>query len=379
MLGHLLGFRNLNYGHKMTYPVGLGRVSTFYDCSRLSMNDMTQTPFARDEQVIPTYLFHLIASILSEQGADADQLTAGLDLTLAQLHQDNRLISFDDSITLISNAMRLSEHPSLGLLVGSRESLNDLGMMGYAIANAPSSDDILSIVERYYRTSTNLAGLQLTHHDQQLEIRTSPHHKVDAQLYRFLIEEHLSCNLKMIRDLTNADIHPIRVQFAYTEPENTELYREFFCCPLEFDSQHNALIIADDLLHLDNRNSNPITAKLALSLCEEILHQQNQQRSLVSKIKFILLSRSDNFPSITEIAGELSISERHLRRQLKDQGASFQGLLNDVRKELAIDYLKDSTLPIDTIAARLGFSDGSSFYRAFKKWTNHAPTYFRER
>jgi AraC-like DNA-binding protein len=63
---------------------------------------------------------------------------------------------------------------------------------------------------------------------------------------------------------------------------------------------------------------------------------------------------------------------------LQDVGTSYQRILDEVRKEMAIEYLRNSNLPIEEIAALVGYSDPSNFRKAFRRWTGRAPSYYRE-
>jgi AraC-like DNA-binding protein len=67
-----------------------------------------------------------------------------------------------------------------------------------------------------------------------------------------------------------------------------------------------------------------------------------------------------------------------MRRILKELNTSFQEIFDDVRKDMAISYLENSDLMQEEIAEKLGFSEASSFYRAFKKWTGKPPTAYRK-
>ncbi len=74
------------------------------------------------------------------------------------------------------------------------------------------------------------------------------------------------------------------------------------------------------------------------------------------------------------IAEQLHLSVRTLRRRLEEEGWSFRGLLSDVRQRLALHYVQDRTLSLTEISYRLGFTQPSSFTRAFRGWTGQSPT-----
>ena len=84
-----------------------------------------------------------------------------------------------------------------------------------------------------------------------------------------------------------------------------------------------------------------------------------------------------NAPTLAAIAKLLEMSDRSLRRQLRDQGISFRGLRDGLRMQIALKYLRTTGLAIEDIALALGFSDAANLRRAFRRWTNKSPSEIR--
>jgi len=81
--------------------------------------------------------------------------------------------------------------------------------------------------------------------------------------------------------------------------------------------------------------------------------------------------------AIAAIAKLLKVSDRSLRRQLTEQGVSFRSLLDELRMQIAMKYLRTTKLANEDIALALGFSDAANFRRAFRRWTNKSPSEIR--
>lgn len=81
--------------------------------------------------------------------------------------------------------------------------------------------------------------------------------------------------------------------------------------------------------------------------------------------------------SAERVAGLLGISRQTLYRRLKAEGVTFEELLDNKRRELALGYLKGGRMSVKAAAYRLGFSDPAAFSRAFKRWTGISPSSFR--
>jgi AraC-like DNA-binding protein len=84
-------------------------------------------------------------------------------------------------------------------------------------------------------------------------------------------------------------------------------------------------------------------------------------------------------PSQTDVARKLGMSERTLHRRLREEGQTFADILDTVRRELALRYLADLDLAVYEIAFLLGYSDPSSFHRAFRRWMGDSPQEVRAR
>ena len=102
---------------------------------------------------------------------------------------------------------------------------------------------------------------------------------------------------------------------------------------------------------------------------------QSTSREVVNKIVDRL---PDGPPSQELIAADLSVSNRTLQRKLKDEGTSFMDLLQDTRLQLARKYLRQPGRSVVETAYLLGFSEPSTFSRAFKRWTGRAPAEYRD-
>lgn len=344
---------------------------------------MTQTlrsplaPFARQDCAIPTYLFHLITSLFYQRGLNTVALTLDAGIKEEELTQEGTLISFDQSMVIIDNALTLSGDSALGLAIGRQESLSDLGMLGYAIASCKNGWDALRIAESYFQTTTNLTHVQMNFGENECRRYSRPTHQVSEHLFRFLVDEDLSGHVKLTRDFLDESYAPLAVHFAYPEPDNLSLYQDFFRCPLVFDAPVSQVLIQQTDLERTNQSYNPVTESLAIKLCDEMLLQQDSNRSLVGKVHLALLRTPEKYPSIQEVAEQLAMSERSLRRRLTELNTSYKEIFNTVRQELALRYLQDSNLAMEDIAQLVGFSDSTSFYRSFKKWTGKAPSSYR--
>ncbi len=91
----------------------------------------------------------------------------------------------------------------------------------------------------------------------------------------------------------------------------------------------------------------------------------------------MVLNANGTLPTLSEVAGRLFLSTRTLRRRLEDAQTSYQEIVGETRRDVAVRYLTQTSLSTEAIAEILGYSDTANFRQAFKRWTGESPQQFR--
>ena len=104
-----------------------------------------------------------------------------------------------------------------------------------------------------------------------------------------------------------------------------------------------------------------------------------RDREMVHQVRDLLAKAFPEPITLDDIAHKLNLSSRTLHRRLQEEDSSFRGIKDALRRDLALSQIEKSDLPISKIAASLGFSEPSTFFRAFQTWTGVAPTTYRNR
>jgi AraC-like DNA-binding protein len=112
----------------------------------------------------------------------------------------------------------------------------------------------------------------------------------------------------------------------------------------------------------------------------DLLVRYRDQSNLTDRIRRLLRAHlRGELPSLEDVGRTLAMTPQTLRRRLREEGQGFQALKDDLRRDAAIEYLARPDLTLVDIAEQLGFSEASTFHRAFKKWTGVAPGEYRQR
>jgi AraC-like DNA-binding protein len=204
------------------------------------------------------------------------------------------------------------------------------------------------------------------------DIFAKERHFIDYYLAGFLT--YFKLLVKEKTDLTDL----LEIHFAYNAPDDITEYRRIFPCTLVFNSSMNALVFNRSLLDIPIPQTNKELLFLFEQYAIEILAKLTQTDSYTNRVSHLIVKRlRGEVPTIEEVARKLVMSVRNLQIKLKEEGTTYRAILDDIRRDLALQYLKDKNVPIAEISYLLGFSEPSAFHRCFKKWTNSTPANFR--
>jgi AraC-like DNA-binding protein len=170
----------------------------------------------------------------------------------------------------------------------------------------------------------------------------------------------------------------LAIELRCPRPDFCDDYQVMFSENLRFDRPRTRMIFSADCLDLPIKRS-PTELKRFLALAPaNILVKYRDPDSLASRIKHDLRQLpAEQWPETEALAQSLCMSASTLRRRLAEEGQTYQGLKDSVRKELAIVWLAEPSISFAEIATRLGFADTSSFYKAFRKWSGSNPGHYR--
>jgi AraC-like DNA-binding protein len=170
----------------------------------------------------------------------------------------------------------------------------------------------------------------------------------------------------------------LAIELRCPQPDFCDDYQVMFSDNLRFDRPRTRMIFSADCLDLPIKRSPEELKRFLAHAPANILVKYRDPDSLATRIKADLRQMpADTWPETDGLAASLRISASTLRRRLAEEGQTYQGLKDSVRKELAIVWLADADISFAEIATRLGFADASSFYKAFRKWSGSNPGHYR--
>jgi AraC-like DNA-binding protein len=170
----------------------------------------------------------------------------------------------------------------------------------------------------------------------------------------------------------------LRTEFSYAKPPHSAEYRLMYCADLHFGRPNTAIAFEAGYLELPVVQNERSIKEFLRTAPESILLKYKNGSSLTAKVRRRLRQFAPGeTPDFESLAQELNLTPATMRRRLHEEGASYQSIKDQLRRDLAISYLSHSSRSVMDIALELGFSERSAFHRAFRKWTGAAPGEFR--
>lgn len=311
----------------------------------------------------------------AQYGLDATTCLAGTGLSPADLLDLNGEISPTQELAIIRNVIaRLGNRPGLGLEAGSRYSLADTGILGYALMSSRTFGDAVDVAWRYSALSAtylSLAAPEIVGDEAVVAIDDT---QIPSDVRQFLIERDFGMALRLFPMLIGANHPPMsfRIELAdlilpVDKVENDNL------TIVVTQGPRNALVFPAELIDQPMPAADPQTAAICIRECEQLLDRRRTRRGMAATVRSRIIQNSAQIPSMADVAKSLCITERTLHRKLSAEGTSFRALLDEVRATLAAELL-DSGFTVEETARRLGYSETAAFTRAHVRWCGHPPS-----
>jgi AraC-like DNA-binding protein len=312
---------------------------------------------------------------LEQLGLSPETALRRAGLPMALFKQSRILVSTDEFFALYRGIAEASNDPGLGLKLGTEERIERYDPIKIAALSARSFRDAVERLSRYKQLTCpeKIRVLERKNESAVQFIWTLAHEKEPS----FLVDVCFAWIIGIGHRGAGQRLNPKRVEFR-RPPGNREMYEAHFGCPVKFRSDRDALVFRKADMDLPFVTYNAEMLAIVAPQLEAELAEQLAQKTFSEQAKAILKRLlAGHRPGIQDLARELHLSTRTLQRRLTQQGASFQRLLEEARRELARHYLLYSSVELSETAYLLGYEDSNSFFRAFHHWEGTSPGQWR--
>jgi len=309
-------------------------------------------------------------------GADAAALGSSVGIPERSLRDPEARIPSARLLALFERAERRLRDPLVGLHAGER--VKTRGPLFYLLLSSPHLDGGLRSLARFARIALDTQQIRISIGDDVATLVVEPgdpaidrsHHAVD-----YLMAAILGSIRRAVPDL-----RPLGVDLTHGPIGAPSEAARVFGCPVRFGCRRNVLRFPAASLMGAPAAANAAIAdqigKYAAALLARVTSDRVQD--LAADVIRTLLVEGIR-PAQVIAARRLNMSERTLKRRLREEGTTFKSVRDRVRSETAAALLSNQSLKIGAVAQSVGFVETASFTRAFSRWSGSSPARYRQR
>ena len=322
----------------------------------------------------------ILQHYLAQQGKQEAAFARDLAQTIQQLTAVDDRIPVNTFADIWQQTLDCTTDVNFGLHFGQSSSVTrSSGILYPVMMNCPTLHAALEKQARYHNLVTDFIQLHLEDVGDETVLYWET--ADDSLPLEHHLVESIFCSLVItLNEISRNTLHINEIHFMHSTPADLSEYEQVFHCPLIFNQSRSAIYF--DTLSLTEPLilANPQLLERFEQVARELQAQQSNAQQwtdqVAANIRQTLMQGEK--PQLNNAAEALHVSTRQLQNKLKEEGTTYQEVLDEVRKSMALDYLRDAQLSVCQIAFLLGFSEQSTFNHAFKRWTGQTPGVFRK-
>ncbi|MDR6548832.1 AraC family transcriptional regulator [Paenibacillus qinlingensis] len=329
-------------------------------------------------QGVAISMVYPIMKTLVHKGYNTEQFCQFAAFDASLLRDVEARISGEELERITIAAAQFTQDEHFGLHQGQMMEFSDMGILGYVMMHSASVLEALTAYQRYNVLLCSGFNLDWNMHDDHVEIAMFLQHPEEGTMSRHCIEDMASSLYRLISRLSNQRIPLLHVSFSHDAPSDVTPYESILGRIPQFGASENKLRFPKDVLSYPVLYSD---AKL-LTVFENIAQETRQKLTETSRftdqvVQWMHACQPSYFPTVQQTADYFQMSSRTLQHKLKEERTTYNEISTQLRKELAMGYLRKWEYSVGEIAYVLHFSEPSAFQNAFKKWTGVTPGQYR--
>ncbi|MCG8520408.1 MAG: AraC family transcriptional regulator [Pseudomonadales bacterium] len=322
----------------------------------------------------------MFVEIAESLGVSGDRVLARAGLEGDVLDDPAGRLSLAASSRILESALALTGDATLGFQAGLRLPLTAHGSLGYALMCADTARQATQILKRFWHLRGRGVLLMVTEEGFDLMLELVPELPISVNLREPLFSSTLTSMFRGLQLVSPSLAVHQELWLQGEPPPGFETWRPYLP-PVRFGMPRAGLLIHSDKAWLDEPlpTANPEGLTQAISQCERESALMDSDGDVLQRTRTALTPGPSGYPSPEQVAAQLCLSPRTLRRRLQEQGYNYKQLLEEARQRDSRQLLVMPELGIHRIAELLGYSEPANFTRAFKAWNNLTPSQWRRR
>lgn len=321
-------------------------------------------------------MIQLAYQAMLSMGLDVNAILSRLGVTSELLADRHARTPHEAQLLFWQVIEEVSQDADIGLHLAEHMPVYKGQVLQYLFLSSPTFGDGLKRALNYQRLLSDASHASIVVEEDEVYIQ------VDSSSQRVVGLRHLAESMavgliRFFQYVTDGAFKPSKVCFQHPSPENIAEHERIFSCPCLFEQSDNRIYFDPKLLELPSLHAEPELLKLHEKLASEHVAKLERQ-DIVNRVYKVLGEVLETGQvSLEDVATRLDMKARTLRTRLSEAGTNFNQLLADYRCNLAKRLLAHTDESIDEIVYLTGFSEPSTFYRAFKRWTEQTPVEYR--
>jgi len=345
------------------------------------------TGLASDEQesrcppgldLMHTDLLRFFPELVCELGGDPATLLRDLGINPSVLSLGRMGLGYRATVDLLEHAATELQCGDFGLRLASLQGGGKVfGPIGVVMKNARTFGEGLEYVHKHYHAVSLVARMSIEPHRPGHRMFVGHEMLLDRVLHkRQAVEQVMLLGHLNAAEITGGQARVREVHFRYRPLSSLSTYRRYFGCDVRFDQQADGVVFSERDLLCPTVEPDAQLYEMATSFIESAFTRITPPMSIQVRAVILQLIGTEDC-SNERVAEELCLHPRTLHRRLKAEGKSFDGIRDEVRRDVALSYLQQTDLPLPLIAEKLGYAEHSVLSRSCFRWFGASPSHLR--
>ena len=311
------------------------------------------------------------------KGIDENDLLNKAKIKLEDIKNPDTLVDREIFSKLMYVTYDVLKDEHLGLHLGEHFQFNALGIVGYLVENAATGKEIFLKLSKFNSLIGEGIAPQLEFNSNTFIIKYNVLDKLDPFIDQQCLNSILVKVITGVRIIMDKHQNPTNVYFSAQKPSDISEYERIFRCPVHFNSDFTAIELDNSILDFKVMTADSEIHEYLEKKALKILNSETRNSFIYQVKRHIMMKYPKANVTIDKVAADFAMSIRTFQRKLKEENDSFKTVLDQIKKEIAIDHMKSGIHNISQIAYLMGFSEASAFNRSFKRWTGCSPKTYR--
>ena len=323
-----------------------------------------------------------ISHLASKQGANLPQLIQLSGKTLEELKQEDCIVDDANYNRVVEAVINATGDALFGLHAGENLNLTAAGLILQLVQTSETVKQAFELCCQFANLGCSALPMKLVELSDCYELQFNPNKvwRNDSEIaFQHTALGTIAFKVREFQSLTLMEQSALKIHFPWAHQESKKELEQSLQCPIFFNQTELSIFFSKESIDAQIYTSNYNLLQTLVHHAEQISEKKKGQFGFKSSVTQSIINLiKPEFPSINQVASHLNISKRTLQRRLNEEGLSFKKIIEELKKEFALGYMKKADLSISDITYLLNYTEVGTFTRSFKRWTGKTPTQYRK-